>query len=118
MSVLWGLLKVKILSLIESFIHIDINTFGKTEEESEREYFLCNALLNSSKGTGQEGRRPHFPAGVCGHQASVSISVTGEGCETSLPGPSSSACGLSGMLNTKRSWHRRGFVHSIKHEAF
>lgn len=80
MSVPRGLLKVKILSVIESFIHIDINTFGKTEEGGEREYVLCNAPLSSSKGTGQEMRRPHVPAVACRHQASVSMSVTGEGC--------------------------------------
>lgn len=40
MSVPWGLLKVKIISLIESFIYVDTNTFGKTREENGREYVL------------------------------------------------------------------------------
>lgn len=33
-------MKVKILSLIESFLHRDINTLGKTKEEREKEYVL------------------------------------------------------------------------------
>lgn len=37
MSGPWGLLKVKILNLIEAFIR-DTNTFGKTKEENQREY--------------------------------------------------------------------------------
>lgn len=38
MSGPWGLLKVKILNFIESFIWREINTFEETKEENGREY--------------------------------------------------------------------------------
>lgn len=48
MSVPWGLLKVKIISLIEAFIYVDTNTFGKTREENGRLSIRSSLLYESS----------------------------------------------------------------------